>query len=93
MSTIEILVPVAATRVAERPLAPRLASLSGARIGWLDNRKANAGELLRRIAAALAASGHAFAAIHAAKNATAAAPAGVMAHLKTCDAVVLAIAD
>ncbi len=43
MSLIEVLSPVAATRVATRPLAPRLTTLAGKRIGWLDNMKANAG--------------------------------------------------
>ncbi len=93
MTTVEVLIPVAATRVKESPLAPRLASLNGKRIGWLDNMKANAGELLRYTAEVLRARGHVFEFVTAAKNATAAAPATVMAHLKSCDAVVLAIAD
>lgn len=93
MSQIEILVPIAATRTQNRPLAPRLASLAGRRIAWLDNMKANAGELLREVAQALRDAGHAFEVVTAAKNATAAAPDAVMMHLKTCDAVVLAISD
>lgn len=93
MSTVEVLIPVAATRVAERPLAPRLATLEGKRVAWLDNMKANAGALLGEVAAILGARGHRFEVVSAAKNATAAAPADVMAHLKTCDAVVLAISD
>ena len=93
MATVDVLSPVAATRIATRPLAPRLATLAGKRIGWLDNMKANAGALLREVAAALRARGHQFEAVSAAKNATAAAPYSVMAHLKTCDAVVLAISD
>ena len=93
MSRLEVLVPVAETRVERRPLAPRLTRLSGARIGWLDNRKANAGALLGYVADALRADGFDFEVVRAAKNATAAAPDDVMAHLKTCHAVVLAIAD
>ncbi len=93
MTIVDVLVPVAATRVVDRPLAPRLASLGGKRIACLDNKKANAGALLRCTAQALRDSGHAFEIITATKNATAAAPDTVMAHLKTCDAVVLAIAD
>ncbi len=93
MTTVEVLIPVAATRVKDRPLAPRLSSLQDKRIAWLDNMKANAGELLRLTAAALAARGHRFEIVSAAKNATAAAPDTVMAHLKRCDAVVLAISD
>lgn len=93
MTIVEVLVPVATTRVIERPLAPRLSAFSGKRIALLDNMKANAGALLRYTAQALHAAGHHFEIVTADKNATAAAPASVMAHLKTCDAVVLAIAD
>jgi hypothetical protein len=93
MTIVEVLIPVAATRVKDHPLAPRLTALSGKRIAWLDNMKANAGELLRGVADVLRAGGHRFEIITAAKNATAAAPDTVMAHLKTCDAVVLAISD
>lgn len=92
MNPIEVLVPVAATRVVLRPLARRLTQLAGARIGWLDNQKANAGELLRQLAVLLR-TGIDFELVHLAKNATAAAPDAIMAHLKRCDAVVLAIAD
>jgi hypothetical protein len=93
MTIVEVLLPVAATRVTDRPLAPRLDSLSGKRIAWLDNMKANAGELLRFVTEALRARGHEFEIVTATKNATAAAPAAVMAHLKGCHAVVLAISD
>lgn len=93
MSEIEVLVPQAVPRTVQHPLAPRLSGLDGKRIGWLDNGKANAGALLDGIAAALAEDGLAFERVVAAKNATAAAPPGAMAHLETCDAVVLAIAD
>ena len=93
MTTIEVLVPIADTRIERRALAPRLADLSGKRIGFLDNLKANAGELLAQVAAALRADGHVFEVIGGTKNATAAAPAEVLKQLMTCDAVVLAIAD
>lgn len=93
MSRLEVLVPVAATRAASHPLAARCAKLEGVRIGWLDNMKANAAALLDEVAAVLRGQGYAFEMVRASKNATAAAPPGVMAHLETCDAVVLAIAD
>jgi hypothetical protein len=93
MPIIEVLVPQATTRVVDHALAPRLSALAGKRIAWLDNMKANAGSLLRYTAQTLQQQGHSFEIVTAAKNATAAAPADVMAHLKTCDAVVLAIAD
>ncbi len=93
MTTLEVFVPTAATRVVRAPLAARHGDLHGRRIGWLDNMKANAGALLAEVSAQLHARGFEFEAVQAAKDATAAAPADVMAHLKTCDAVVLAIAD
>lgn len=93
MSTIEVLVPVAPSRVANHPLAPRRAGLDSLRIAWLDNMKANAAGLLDAVATTLRARGLRFEAVRLSKNATAAAPAGVMAHLLACDAVVLAIAD
>ena len=93
MNTLEVLVPVPPSRVANHPLASRRAALDGLRIGWFDNMKANAAALLDALETTLTARGLRFEAVRLSKNATAAAPAGVMAHLLTCDAVVLAIAD
>lgn len=93
MARIEILSPVAATRTRHYPLAARPGSLNGLRIGWVDNLKANAGSLLRFTEARLAAAGRRFESTHVTKNATAAAPPELLAHLQACDAVVLAIAD
>lgn len=93
MPRIDIFSPVAVTRTTTYPLAERPESLHGRRIGWVDNLKANAGTLLELTAQQLAAGGLKFESVHATKNATAAAPPELLAHLKTCDAVVLAIAD
>ena len=93
MTMIDILSPVAATRTVELALAPRLPELKRVRIGWLDNMKANAGDLLGFVAAAWQARGCDFELVRAAKNATVAAPDAVMRRLRTCHAVVLAIAD
>jgi len=93
MNQIEVFVPTAEARTQKWPLAPRLDRLAGARIGWLDNMKANAGDLLGSVAAVLHENGVDFEMVTGSKNATAAAPQSVMSHLKTCDAVVLAIAD
>lgn len=93
MPAIEVHVPIAPTRVLDHPLAPRLRALTGARVGWLDNLKANAGDLLRSVEATWRASGHAFESVTFTKNATAAAPDAVMAQLAGCAAVVIAIAD
>ena len=93
MPEIEVFVPTAEYRITEKPLAARIATLAGARIGWLDNLKANAGELLADVATILKSQGIKFEVVTASKEATAAAPGQVIAHLKQCDAVVLAIAD
>jgi hypothetical protein len=89
---IEVLVPVAASAVEEGPLAQRLDGLEGRTIGFLNNQKANAGALLDHVADHLRRQAR-FGEVHQTKNATAGAPAGVMEHLRRCDAVVLAIAD
>ena len=92
MAEIEVLVPVAQPRVERHELAARLAQLGGATIGWLDNEKSNARPLLEHVAQELQGTAD-FDAVFVEKNATAAAPDNVMDRLKTCDAVVLAIAD
>ena len=94
MTDIEVHVPVAESRLQSHPLAPRLATLGDVTLGWLDNMKANAGELLSELADQVQANsaGH-LTMVALSKNATAPAPEAVMAHLKNCDAVVLAIAD
>jgi hypothetical protein len=93
MARIEIYSPIARTRITTHPLAARPDSLSGLRIGWCDNLKANAGSLLECTAEQFAAGGLQFESFHGTKNATAAAPPELLVHLQTCDAVVLAIAD
>jgi hypothetical protein len=97
MATIEVLVPVAAVRMHERPLAPRLDGpdgLAGRRIGVLDNQKANAARLVETVVDELTGrSGGSFDVVREAKAAPAGAPAEVMDRLLRCDAVVLAIAD
>ena len=93
MDKIEVLIPTPQTRTVKRPLAPRLANLKGARIGWLDNMKANAKELLHGIAEVLQEGNADGEMLVLSKNATAAAPESVLAHLRTCVAVVLAISD
>ncbi len=92
MALVTIYSPVAQTRAPSFSLAPRIAAFAGKRVAFLDNRKANAAALLRGIAGALPALVNGQARFES-KDATAAAPDAVMAHLRTCDAVVLAIAD
>ena len=85
--------PVAPTRVVEQPLAARLTGLDGARIGLLDNQKANAGRLLDAVGAELGRRHPGLELTTERKIATSAAPAEVRERLRTVDAVVLAIAD
>jgi hypothetical protein len=93
MDKLEVLIPTPQTRTVKWPLAPRLTSLKDVRIGWLDNMKANAKELLHGIAEVLQDGNADGEMLVLSKNATAAAPESVLAHLRTCDAVVLAISD
>ena len=93
MAELEVYVPVAQSRVTELPLAPRVGELGQAKIGLLDNQKANAGELLMATAEQLRSEHPCIELDSKSKNATAPASDDLMAHLKTCDAVVLAIAD
>jgi hypothetical protein len=93
MDSIEVYIPTADTRIVERTLAARLSQFAGAKIGWLDNMKANAPQLLREVAAEFSSRSAGVEMLFASKNATAAAPEAVLAQLRTCDAVVLAISD
>ncbi|MCP3988054.1 MAG: hypothetical protein GY724_03200 [Actinomycetia bacterium] len=93
MASLQILSPVAPTRVEERPLAPRLDNIDGARIALLDNQKANAGSLLAAVGQDLVARYPDLTLTTEHKIATSASPAEVMDRLRSCDAVVLAIAD
>ena len=93
MGHIEVLSPVADTRVDEVPLAPRNGDLRGKTIGFLNNRKANAGLLLEHVEALLHARYGDFATFKGEKNAALGAPKDVLAGLAACDAVVFAIGD
>lgn len=93
MGHIEVLSPVADARVDEVPLAPRNGDLRGKTIGFLNNRKANAGPLLEHVEALLHARYGDFATFKGEKNAALGAPKDVLAGLAACDAVVFAIGD
>ena len=49
MGQLEVLNPTAEARTTELPLARRTADLTGKSIGFLNNRKANAGLLLEKV--------------------------------------------
>lgn len=93
MGLIEVLNPTAEARVSELPLARRLVDLRGKTIGFLNNRKANAGLLLERIEEILRVRFGEFSVVKGEKNAAMGAPEAVMTRLSYCDAVVTAISD
>lgn len=93
MGHIEVLSPVADTRIDELPLAPRGGDLRGKTIGFLNNRKANAGLLLEHVEALLRERYGDFATFKGEKNASLGAPKDVLAGLSVCDVVVTAIGD
>jgi hypothetical protein len=57
MSGITVLSPVGINRVESRPVAARIASLQGVRLGLVNNNKPNASLLLERVAGLLAQHG------------------------------------
>ena len=93
MGFIEVLNPVAESRARDLPLARRDADLRGKSIGFLNNRKANAGLLLEKVEELLRARCGDFSVIKGEKNASMAAPEAVMTKLSMCDAAIVAIGD
>ncbi|MBM4258750.1 MAG: hypothetical protein FJ147_22970 [Deltaproteobacteria bacterium] len=93
MAFIEVLNPVADARAQDLPLARRHGDLHGKTIGFLNNRKANAGLLLEKVEELLRARCGNFAVVKGDKNAAMPAPDAVIAKLSMCDAAIVAIGD
>ena len=93
MGLIEVLNPTAEARAQDLPLARRSGELRGKTIGFLNNRKANAGLLLEHVEKILRARFGDFAIVKGEKNASMAAPEKVLNRLSLCDAAVFAIGD
>jgi hypothetical protein len=93
MGVIEVLNPVADTRSPELPLAKRFSELRGKALGFLNNRKANAGLLLEHVERLLHERCGDFSVIKGEKNAALGAPEKVMNKLFLCDAVITAVGD
>ncbi|MGE0824995.1 MAG: hypothetical protein AB7G75_35055 [Candidatus Binatia bacterium] len=93
MAFIEVLNPIADSRAKELPLARRQGDLRGKTIGFLNNRKANAGLLLEKIEELLRQRCGEFSVVKGEKNAAMPAPDSVMAKLSLCDAAIVAIGD
>jgi hypothetical protein len=93
MGLIEVLNPTAEARAPELPLAHRTTDLRGKTIGFLNNRKANAGLLLERVEELLRARFDEFTVVKGEKNAAMGAPEAVISRLSQCDVVVTAVGD
>jgi hypothetical protein len=95
MATIVVLDPIAEERPAALELSERPASLAGKRIGFLNNTKANASELLRAIEARLRERYEIATVLHKAKPlaAVGAAVAALDELAASCDVAIVAIGD
>ena len=93
MGLIEVLNPTADSRAQDLPLARRLTDLRDKTIGFLNNRKANAGLLLEHVERLLHERFGDFSIVKGEKNASMGAPEKVLNKLFLCDAVVTAIGD
>jgi hypothetical protein len=93
MPHIELLDPRSAPRVKELPLACRLGSLAGKKIGFLSNGKANANLLLGHIEKLLGARLGGLTIVWRDKGAAEPAPENVLESLRGCDTAITAIAD
>ena len=93
MGLIEVLNPTAEARAPELPLARRFTDLRGKTIGFLNNRKANAGLLLERVEEILRTRLGELTAVKGDKNAAMGVPEAILTRLSVCDVVVTAIGD
>ncbi|MGE0682534.1 MAG: hypothetical protein AB7P69_16740 [Candidatus Binatia bacterium] len=93
MGVIEVLNPTADTRAPELRLARRVSDLRGKTLGFLNNRKANAGLLLEHVERLLHERFGDFSVVKGEKNAALGASEKVLNKLFLCDAVVTAIGD
>ena len=93
MSAITVLSPVGGNRVVAQSLAPRLASLEGARLGILNNSKTNS-LLLQQHVAGLVGARHALADVVTKQKPSAAVGAEKLdVYAREVNAVVTAIGD
>jgi len=93
MGFIEVLNPTAEARVQDMPLARRDPDLKGKVIGFLNNRKANAGLLLSHIEEILRERLGEFRVVRGEKTAASPVPEEVMGALSRCDVVITAVGD
>ena len=94
MGTIRVLSPVVDTKVSQTAALPLPRTLTGKRLGFLDNTKANFALLLRRLEALLRAEGGLADVVYERKaNSSTPAPPEILARLRDVDLVVTGSAD
>jgi hypothetical protein len=92
MSGITVLSPLGINRVGSQPLAPRVRSLEGVRLGILNNSKPNSLELQRRVVELLGQR-HPVRSVTKQKPSAAIGADGLDTYAKEVDAVITAIGD
>ena len=93
MSRITVLSPEGVNRVEAEPMATRLASLDGVRLGILNNSKPNSLELQRRVVELLGQRHRVAGSITKRKPSAAIGADGLDAYAKEVGAVITAISD
>jgi hypothetical protein len=93
MSGITVLSPLGVNRVGSQPLASRVRSLDGVRLGILNNSKPNSLELQRRVVELLGRRHPVAGSVIKQKPSAAIGADGLDAYAKEVDAVVTAIGD
>ena len=93
MGRITVLSPVGVNRVGSQPIAPRLRSLDGVRLGILNNSKPNSLELQRRVVELLAQRHPVADAVTKQKPSAAIGADGLDAYAREVGGVITAISD
>jgi hypothetical protein len=92
--SIRVLDPTASTPNGETRNTPRLATLAGCTVGLLDNGKIRARELLDHVEEMLRAQHGVAHVVRLRKpDASRPVPAGVVADMRQCDAIISAVGD
>jgi hypothetical protein len=93
MSRITVLSPLGVNRVGAQPIAPRLRSLDGVKLGILNNSKPNSLELQQRVVELIGRHHSVTGAVTKQKPSAAIGAEGLDAYAKEVGAVITAISD
>jgi hypothetical protein len=93
MSRITVLSPLGVNRVGSQPIAPRLGSLDGVKLGILNNSKPNSLELQQRVVELIGQHHSVIGAVTKQKPSAAIGAEGLDAYAKEVGAVITAISD